>query len=68
MKKNKISEYCIKAGVSQAQLAAILGVSYQQIQKWGKSERIPSVYNAVRIARALNATVEEVFPLNDEQD
>lgn len=64
---NKISEYRKKLNLTQPQLAEKAGItSYTIIQRYENGQRIPTVYNAVRIAKALNATVEEVFPLEDE--
>lgn len=67
MKKNKIYEYRSKAGLSQRQLAKLLDIPYQQIQKWESYERMPTAINAVILAKALNTTVEKLFPL-DEND
>lgn len=64
---NKISEYRKKLNLTQPQLAEKARItSYTIIQRYESGQRIPTVYNAVRIAKALNATVEEVFPLEDE--
>lgn len=65
MKKNKILDYRTKAGFTQRQLAELLSSPYQLIQKWEKGERCPSVYNALGIAKALNTTVEELFPVDE---
>lgn len=66
---NKISEYRKKLNLTQPQLAEKARItSYTIIQRYESGQRIPTVYNAVRIAKALNATVEEVFPINDKQD
>lgn len=67
MKKNKILEYRTKAGLTQRQLAELLNIPYQQIQKWENFERIPSALNAIALARALNTTVENLYP-EDKND
>jgi len=51
----------VKSGKTQAQVAKeahITGLSYQRYE-YGKRE--PSVGTAIRIARALGTTVEELF-------
>ena len=68
MKKNKIYEYRSKAGLSQRQLAKLLDIPYQQIQKWESCERMPTAINAVILAKALNTTVEKLFPLDENDD
>ena len=66
---NKISEYRKKLNLTQPQLAEKAEItSYTIIQRYENGQRVPTVYNAIRIAKALNATVEEVFPINGEQD
>lgn len=60
--KNKIAEFRKRCNLSQLQLAEILGFkTYQQVQQIENGKRIPSVEVAIRIARALNASVEEIF-------
>jgi len=64
---NKISEYRKKLNITQPQLAEMANLTtYTLVYRYEKGTRIPSVYIALRIAKALNATVEEVFPLEDE--
>jgi putative transcriptional regulator len=63
---NKIAEYRKKRNLTQPQLATVLGFkTYQSIQQLENGRRIPSVEVAIRIARALNATVEEIFVIDD---
>lgn len=54
------------AGYTQAQLAQITGVSRQTIIATERGDYAPSVYLALRVARALRATVEEIFSLQEE--
>lgn len=51
--------------MTQPQLAELLNVPYTQIQHWEKGRRIPAADTAVRLARALNTTVEELFIIED---
>ena len=63
---NKIAGYRKKLNLTQPQLAEKAKLtSYTLIQRYEKETRVPSVYIAIRIAKALNATVEELFELED---
>lgn len=63
---NKIAEYRKKLNLTQPQLAEKAKLtSYTLIQRYEKETRVPSVYIAIRIAKALNATVEELFKSED---
>lgn len=63
---NKISEFRKKLNLTQRELAEKADLtSYTLIQRYEKETRIPSVYIAIRIAQALNTTVEELFVLED---
>ncbi len=64
--KNKISEFRKSCNLTQPQLAALLGYNnYQVIQSIELGKRTPSVDIAIRLARALNTTVEELFQVED---
>lgn len=54
------------AGYTQAQLAQLTGVSRQTIIATERGDYAPSVYLALRIAHALETTVEEIFSLQEE--
>ncbi|MCI4011704.1 helix-turn-helix transcriptional regulator [Brevibacterium sp. ZH18] len=54
------------AGLTQAQLAQLTGVSRQTIISTERGDYAPSVYLALRIAKALATTVEEIFSLQEE--
>jgi len=53
-----------RAGLTQAQLAGLVEVSRQTIIAIERGDYSPSVYLALRIARTLDTTVEELFPLD----
>lgn len=55
-----------RAGLRQADLAKAVGVSRQTIISTERGDYSPSVYLALRIARALDTTVEELFSLPEE--
>lgn len=52
--------------ITQAELAAAVGVSRQTVVSVEKGDYAPSVYLALKIARALESTVEELFPLKED--
>lgn len=56
-----------RAGLTQAQLAGLVEVSRQTIIAIERGDYSPSVYLALRIARALDTTVEELFPLDRKE-
>ncbi|WP_029090024.1 helix-turn-helix transcriptional regulator [Brevibacterium album] len=55
------------AGLTQAELGLRVGVSRQTIVAVEKGDYAPSVYLALRIARELDAAVEQLFPLEEER-
>ncbi len=58
----KIRELRIKRGLTQCQLARILGLKHNTvISKYETGKKRPNLQNAQRIALALGATVDEVF-------
>ena len=52
--------------VTQAELAEAVGVSRQTIIAVERGDYSPSVYLAIRIARTLERSVEELFALEEE--
>ena len=52
--------------ITQAELAVAVGVSRQTVVSVEKGDYAPSVYLALKIARALESTVEELFPLKED--
>lgn len=59
------------AGLSQTKLAALAGISQNAVHKF-ENDAEPRVGNAIRLARALNMTVEDLFgdrvkPLDERQ-
>lgn len=53
--------------LTQAELAAAVGVSRQTIVAVEQGDYAPSVFLALRIARTLDTTVEELFGAQDTQ-
>ncbi|MEE2059895.1 helix-turn-helix transcriptional regulator [Rhodococcus artemisiae] len=66
LRDNRVREFRKRAGLTQAELGARVGVSRQSIVSTEKGDYAPSVYLALRLARSLGSTVEELFPLTEE--
>lgn len=56
-----------RSGKTQAQVAKVAGVSEVAYQRYEYGCREPGVRTAIRIARALGTTVEELFSEADGQ-
>ena len=55
-----------KFGFTQAELANKVKISILSYQRYESGERLPNVCTAQLIAKTLNTTVEELFPLSQE--
>ena len=66
IEQNPVRERRRAQRVTQAELASAVGVSRQTVVSVEKGDYAPSVYLALRIARALESTVEELFPIEEE--
>ncbi len=53
-------------GFTQSKLADKAKISVLSYQRYESGERLPNVCTAQLIAQALNTTVEELFPLSQE--
>lgn len=62
--RNNVRYYRLYKGVSQRWLAQKVGCSHRAIER---GESAPNVYLAMRIARALDATVEELWRENHDR-
>lgn len=60
---SKLKERREELRLTQRQVAEKIGIKYQVYQKYESNFRIPTVYVAVKIASALNTTVEKLYPL-----
>lgn len=63
--RNRIREYRAKNDLTQGALAAMAGVSRKTINTVENGVFIPSTVIALRLARALDTKVEELFQLPD---
>jgi DNA-binding XRE family transcriptional regulator len=64
---NRIEELRTLSGLSRQELAEQVGVHYQTIGYIERGEYSPSLVLALRIASVLEAKVEEIFWLDEEQ-
>lgn len=59
--KNKILEFCKAQNLTQRQLAEKVGITYQSLQRYEKGTVLPVVDIAIKLAEALNTTVDQLF-------
>jgi putative transcriptional regulator len=59
--KNRVRQLRSDRGLSQSQLASVMGVSRQTINSIEQGRYTPSLALAMRLARHFASTVEEVF-------
>lgn len=52
--------------IMQSALAKECGISVRTLIRYENGERLPDVVTALRLARALGTTVEELFPLEED--
>ncbi|MDX6565128.1 MAG: putative transcriptional regulator [Gaiellales bacterium] len=64
--KNNLRERRVQAGLTQAELAAALGVSRQTVISIENGRYLPSLPLAFRIARLFEVPLEHVFELTEE--
>jgi DNA-binding XRE family transcriptional regulator len=64
---NRIEELRTLSGLSRQELAEQVGVHYQTIGYIERGEYSPSLVLALRIASVLEAKVEDVFWLDEDQ-
>lgn len=62
---NKVEQFREAAGLSRQQLADAVGVHYQTIGYIERGEYSPSLVLALKFAKALNASVEDIFQLGE---
>ena len=60
---NRLRDERIRRGLTQAQLAESIGVSRKTINTVENGIFVPSTVLALRLAKALGTTVEELFQL-----
>lgn len=65
--KNFLANKRKDAKLTQLQVAQQVGIQENAYQRYERNKVVPSVDIALRIARALDTTVEELFVLEDEE-
>ena len=65
---NRLREERARLGLTQADLATLVGVSRKTINTVENGVFVPSAVLALRLARALGTTVESLFQLVDQAD
>jgi len=58
---NRLREFRKNQGMTQVQLAELVGCKQGLISLYERGERHPVIYGAIRLARALGTTVEALF-------
>lgn len=58
----KLREYRLRATLTQAELAAQVGVLSQQVYIWERGTKTPSSKNLIAVARALGISASDLFP------
>ena len=65
---NRVEAFRLRAGLNRQDLADAVGVHYQTIGYIERGEYSPSLVLALKIAFAVNATVEDLFWLEGSVD
>ena len=65
---NRLKEYRAKIKVNQTEMGNLVGVSRQTISQIERGDYSPSVTLALKIAKALNVSVEEIFSYEEGEE
>ncbi|WP_408126158.1 MULTISPECIES: helix-turn-helix transcriptional regulator [Helcococcus] len=65
---NKLKEYRSKIGINQTEMGKLCGVSRQTISLIERGDYSPSVSLALKISKICNATVEDLFIYEEENN
>ena len=64
---NRLKEYRAKIKVNQTEMGNLVGVSRQTISQIERGDYSPSVTLALKIAKVLNVSVEDIFSNEEEK-
>lgn len=64
---NRLKELRARLGVNQQEMGRLTGVSRQTISQIERGDYSPSVTLALKLAKVLNVTVEEIFSYEEEE-
>ena len=59
--QNRLREFRAKKGLTQMQIADVLGCQQGLVSQYERGVHTPSLHNALRLAHALGTTVEDLF-------
>lgn len=62
---NNLKSTRIALGLSQNNVATNSGIYLRLYQYYEAGEKVPSVHAAIKLAKVLNTTVEELFPISE---
>lgn len=65
---NRLKEYRAKIKVNQTEMGNLVGVSRQTISQIERGDYSPSVTLALKIAKVLNVSVEEIFSYEEDEE
>ena len=65
---NRLKEYRARISVNQQEMGKLVGVSRQTISQIERGDYSPSVTLALKIAKVLGVTVEDVFEYEGEEN
>jgi putative transcriptional regulator len=65
--RNRVKEFRIERGWTQAELADAVGVSRQSINSIERERYVPSLPLALTFARVFNCPTDEIFMLEEEK-
>ena len=64
--RNHLKEYRVRLSVNQQEMGALVGTSRQTISQIERGDYSPSVTLALKIARACDARVEDIFVYEED--
>lgn len=65
---NQLKEYRAKLGVNQQEMGRLVGTSRQTISQIERGDYSPSVTLALKIAKACDASVEDIFSYTEDAE
>ena len=65
---NRLKEYRANIKVNQTEMGNLVGVSRQTISQIERGDYSPSVTLALKIAKVLNVSVEEIFSYEEGEE
>lgn len=65
--KNRLKEHRARIGVNQSELGKLAGVSRQTISLIERGDYSPSVTLALKLAKILEVTVEDIFDYEEDE-